>query len=207
MYIRSTYKHDDIEAIKRLIQNTGLATLVTNHTPYPCMTNTPLEIVDTSDSFYLEGHMAKANPHWRLFEKTPEVLVHFLHPAHHYISSSWYEAEEVPTWNYMSVQIQGKVSLITDKSQKWALLKRLTDRYEASVGEHLNLDALPQKIKNQVDGITAFHIIPESIDATFKLSQNRSLNDQDAVVKALSTLEGNWRAKILAESMHDILTN
>ena len=30
---------------------------------------------------------------------------------HSYISSSWYENEEVPTWNYQAVHIYGKASI------------------------------------------------------------------------------------------------
>ena len=31
---------------------------------------------------------------------------------HSYISSSWYENEEVPTWNYQAVHIYGKASIL-----------------------------------------------------------------------------------------------
>ena len=35
---------------------------------------------------------------------------------HSYISSSWYENEEVPTWNYQAVHIYGKASIL-DKEE------------------------------------------------------------------------------------------
>ena len=35
---------------------------------------------------------------------------------HSYISSSWYENEEVPTWNYQAAHIYGKASIL-DKQE------------------------------------------------------------------------------------------
>lgn len=55
--------------------------------------------------------MAYGNPQWRTFETCENVLVMFQGP-HSYISSSWYENEEVPTWNYQAVHIYGKASIL-----------------------------------------------------------------------------------------------
>ena len=55
--------------------------------------------------------MAYGNPQWRTFETCEDVLVIFQGP-HSYISSSWYEHAEVPTWNYQAVHIYGKASIL-----------------------------------------------------------------------------------------------
>jgi transcriptional regulator len=31
---------------------------------------------------------------------------------HSYISSSWYDHENVPTWNYIAVHVYGKIKLL-----------------------------------------------------------------------------------------------
>ncbi|SEF39789.1 Putative FMN-binding domain-containing protein [Algoriphagus boritolerans DSM 17298 = JCM 18970] len=40
-----------------------------------------------------------------------EVLVNFQGP-YAYISSSWYNHENVPTWNYLAVHVYGKIRII-----------------------------------------------------------------------------------------------
>ena len=48
---------------------------------------------------------------------------------HSYISSSWYENEEVPTWNYQAVHIYGKASIL-DKEELIDELTTMLKKYE-----------------------------------------------------------------------------
>jgi len=44
---------------------------------------------------------------------------------HAYISSSWYESENVPTWNYQSVHVYGTVSIMSEKELEEDLIQLL----------------------------------------------------------------------------------
>lgn len=52
-----------------------------------------------------------------------------LQGPHSYISSSWYENEEVPTWNYQAVHIYGKASIL-DKEELIDELTTMLKKYE-----------------------------------------------------------------------------
>ena len=58
---------------------------------------------DGSEHGSLIGHMARANAHWKLFERPAESLGLFWGP-HAYVSPTWYvPGVKVPTWNYVTV--------------------------------------------------------------------------------------------------------
>ncbi|MDA6365870.1 FMN-binding negative transcriptional regulator, partial [Escherichia coli] len=77
---------------------------------------------------YLTGHMAYGNPQWRTFADSEDVLVMFQGP-HAYISSSWYEEENVPTWNYQAVHVYGQASILSEEELKGDLAI-LLQKYE-----------------------------------------------------------------------------
>ena len=86
-----------------------------NQKEKPIATHLPFGLTKQGDDYFITGHMAYGNPQWRTFETCEDVLVMFQGP-HSYISSSWYENEEVPTWNYQAVHIYGKASIL-DKEE------------------------------------------------------------------------------------------
>jgi transcriptional regulator len=121
---------------------------------------------------------------WKTFEKNSEVLVIFQGP-HTYISPTWYNHVNVPTWNYQAVHVYGRVRIIDDPAESYRLLKNLIDRHE--IESHYNLETLPQDfVQKEMRGIVAFQIDATQIEANYKLSQNR--NDED-YHKIVSTLE------------------
>ena len=75
-------------------------------------THIPLELSKNKlGKDILQGHVSKANPQWHHFKNNTEVLAIFTGP-HGYISSSWYDFEEVPTWNYIAVHVYGTIKII-----------------------------------------------------------------------------------------------
>ena len=72
----------------------------------------------------IEGHFAKANPHWKSLAGH-ETLVVFSGP-HSYVSPTLYIEElSVPTWNYIAVHAYGMLELVEDERRKDALLAGL----------------------------------------------------------------------------------
>src|SRR5215475_6475659 len=111
MYMPTLYREEDLATLHTLMRDYNFATLVTQHDEGPYGT--------------LYGHIARANPQWRDFHETQEVLVIFQGP-HTYVSPSWYEVElSVPTWNYTAVHAYGTPHLVTDYDAFYALLDTL----------------------------------------------------------------------------------
>ena len=67
MYVPPAFKDDDVESIRATIRNARLANLVTATADGPVATPLPL-FLDESEGEHgtLYGHLAKANPQWRL---------------------------------------------------------------------------------------------------------------------------------------------
>jgi transcriptional regulator len=137
----------------------------------PIATHLPLVVKDEGEHGLIEGHFAKANPHWHSLAGR-EVLVVFPGP-HSYVSPVNYVEElSVPTWNYIAIHAYGKVELIEDDAGKQALLAGLIAKNEPRYAEKWR--ALPEGYKRtMLAGIMGFRIPIERIEGKFKLSQNR----------------------------------
>lgn len=184
MYIPKYYKVTDVEEIWDFVQKNSFATVVTVNQGKPIATHLPMQFIKEGDSYYLTGHMAIGNPQWRTFETCEEVLVMFQGP-HAYISSSWYEKENVPTWNYQSVHMYGSPSILEDEEMEHDLTK-LLKKYEKHRENPVLWDKLtPELLKKQVKGIKGFKIAVKEIQAAYKLSQNRTEEDYYNIVKNL----------------------
>lgn len=132
----------------------------------------------------ISGHMAIGNPQWKTFEENEKVLVIFQGP-HAYISSSWYEKEAVPTWNFQAVHVYGKAELL----EKTELVKELTSMleiYEGRREQPVLWDTLSEELlEKQMKGIVGFKIIIDEVQAAFKLSQNRHERDYARIIEQL----------------------
>lgn len=119
---------------------------------------------------------------------------------HAYISSSWYEHENVPTWNYQAVHVYGKASLIEGIALEQDLTS-LLEKYESFRENPVLWDKLsPELLQQEMKGIKGFKIKVEEVQAAYKLSQNRNASDYANIIKELYK-EENPHADALAEAM------
>ena len=183
MHIPKLYREEDKAKILKFIRQNDFAVLVTHDGEKPVASHLLMEVLEEGDTLYVNGHMSRANPHWKTFEKNPEVLIIF-HGAHTYISPTWYNHINVPTWNYQSVHVYGKPRLITNYDEAYSILKRLIDRYETE--GHYKMETLPQDfVEKEIRGIMAFQIEVTRVEANYKLSQNRRDADHDNIITRL----------------------
>jgi transcriptional regulator len=199
MYIPKFYKVTDFDEIEAFIHHHSFATLVTTKGGRPIATHLPLQLVKEDERYFLTGHMAYGNPQWRTFESTDEVLVIFQGP-HAYISSSWYEKENVPTWNYQAVHVYGAASILTEDELKQDLT-RLLETHEQHREDPVLWDKLsPTLLEKELKGIVGFKIEVKDVQAAYKLSQNRNETDHQNIVNKLHD-EKDPLAEELAEAM------
>ena len=184
MYIPELYKNENEEEINAFLQKNSFGILVNRTNGKLWATHIPLEL-DTNENgkSILFGHISKENPQWESFESDAQVLAIFSGP-HSYVSSSWYEKENVPTWNYIAVHIYGKIKIIEGDAVV-ASLKKLTDKYEQNSVNPVRIEELSSKTMRQTSGIIAFEIEIESIEAVKKMSQNRNEKDYQNVISEL----------------------
>ncbi|MFG6147377.1 FMN-binding negative transcriptional regulator [Halobacillus sp. B23F22_1] len=181
MYIPKHFKMNEDE-VYEFINDNGFATLFSQHNGEPCATHLPLMYEESEHALY--GHFARANEQWKDAENQ-QVLAVFQGP-HCFISPSWYETEKaVPTWNYVSAHVYGKLELIEDSQTIYDSLHELVAKYESPDSTY-DLNALdPGFIEGMSKGITAFRIKVTKIEAKAKLSQNHPAERQEKVIKQL----------------------
>jgi transcriptional regulator len=205
MYTPSHFSEADQERIAALIRDFGFATLISVTTDGPLVTHAPLQM--DRNRGVLIGHFARANSHSQALQNGASMLAIF-HGPHSYISPTWYVDENprvpnVPTWNYAAVHVSGVVTRIDDDGAKWNIVRDLAAQYEmgsTAPWDPQGLDAHAGKL----GAIVGFEIAIKKIEAKFKLSQNRSVADQENVIAKLATSDASEvraTAKLMRENL------
>ncbi|HEX5380501.1 MAG TPA: FMN-binding negative transcriptional regulator [Phenylobacterium sp.] len=105
-----------------------------------------------------------------------------------YVSPDWYEgADQVPTWNYLSVEAEGPVSPL-DEAGLVRLLDDLSAQEEARLAPKppwTRHKMSPGRFDAMLRGIVGASLAVERLEGTFKLSQNKNEADRAGVIAAL----------------------
>jgi transcriptional regulator len=158
--------------------------LVSNTSDGPFATHLPVVIREDGEQLLLRGHFARANPHWRHLEQYPNCLTIF-HGPHAYISPTNYTTREtVPTWNYGAVHAYGNAKVLPAPPDLLCILHELIPTFEAAYAEQW--ESLSQEYRNRMlSHIVGFEIVITKLEAKFKLSQNRTKEEQQNVIESL----------------------
>lgn len=194
MYIPDLYKNEDKEAIRTFLKANAFGILINQTNGKLWATHIPLELdYNKEGEEILHGHISKENPQWTAFKSNDEVLAVFTGP-HSYISSSWYDYENVPTWNYSAVHVYGKIKIIEGDAVIDSLTK-LVDKYEQNSKCPVRVAELSKKTMMQTRAIVAFEIKIEEIQAQTKMSQNK---DEENYLNIISELEKTKNSQSMA---------
>ncbi len=187
MYIPKAFQIADSRVLAEFIASNSFATLISSVQGSFFATHLPL-ILDQSQSSQgaLLGHVARANRHWHAFDGQQEALAIF-HGPHAYISPSWYTSSSpaVPTWNYAVVHVYGVPRVVDDEQWLSDFVDRLVTIYEADKPQPWP-GILPTDLRaSLLKAIVGFTMDITRVEGKFKLGQNRSLDDQRAMVHHL----------------------
>jgi transcriptional regulator len=173
----------DADAVAFMRAN-PFAILISTTDAGPYATHLPLFVCEADGKLVLHGHVAKANPHWRYLEQQRQCLIIF-HGPHSYISPSNYTAREsVPTWNYAAVHVYGNVRLFSSEQDVRGMLQELIATFEPAYRQQW--EELSEKYQeNMLRQIVGFEIVATKVEGKFKLSQNRTREDQANVITSL----------------------
>ena len=198
MYIPNLYKNENQEEIENFIHQNGFGILVNQTDGKLWATHIPL-VLETNElgKQILVGHVSKLNPQAASFQNNNDVLAIFS-GVHSYISSSWYDHENVPTWNYLAVHVYGKVTVLNHEEAVNSL-KKLVDKYEAKSEKPVRVEDLSEKTMREARGIIAFTIEIISIEAVKKLSQNRDDKNYKNIVEELEKTNDNQSITVADE--------
>ncbi|SFG15489.1 FMN-binding negative transcriptional regulator [Sporolactobacillus nakayamae] len=202
MYRPKQFNMTDENAMFAVIEENSFATVFSQHEGMPYATHLPL-ILDREHGL-LYGHFARANGQWK-DSADQEVLAVFQGP-HCYISPTWYETNQaVPTWNYVSVHVYGKVEMLRDPDEIMDVMKKMITNYEG-VHEKYQMDELPtQMIDGLLKGIVAFQMRIDRMEGACKLSQHNSSERRARIIAHLNQSEHEAEqqiAKIMEKDLH-----
>ena len=184
------------------VTDAGAATLVRTTAHGLESAFAPVVVSDNRRALY--SHLARANPWWRDVESGSEVLALFL-AASAYVSPLNYPSRDenpdvVPTWNYLLVQVRGKVHVHEESEWKLHQVRELTHHFEVGHEPEWLVDDMDLDYRSsQLKAIVGLEIEVVSIEGKAKLSQNRPEIDRANVQAAFT--RGTLAQRIVAEKM------
>ena len=191
MYLPAHFEQSDPQAIAEAIAQNPLATLVTRDGEDLVADHLPLLLEGSpAAGARLIGHVAIANDVWRRAGEGARVLAVFQGP-HAYVSPNWYPSKRehhraVPTYNYVTVQINGTLHASQDPAVKRRAVEALTARMESTQPAPWKVaDAPPDYLETMLAAIVAIELRIDRVQAKWKVSQNRSADDRAGVAQAL----------------------
>src|SRR5262245_28272729 len=108
MYRVQRFEMRDVDTLMAVIEKYPFATVTSIHDGKPYVNHLPVTAeVSPSKDVKLLGHMSRSNPQWQHMRQGSELTVAFQGP-HAYINPGWYVENDVPTWNYAVVHVNGK---------------------------------------------------------------------------------------------------
>lgn len=165
----------------------------------PWVTHVPVLCEQRGDEWWVETHLARANPQGREVDDSPVLVV--LPGPGAYVSPAWYTVDEVPTWNYLAVHLRGRAERLEGEAFRQSLA-RLVARHESGrtdgkLLEEYDEDMIAPKLRAAV----GLRIRVERLDGAFKLSQEQETRGRQQVATALA--EQGGEAARIAAAMHE----
>ena len=192
MHCPKAFEENRPDVLLALIQQYPLATII-SHSPQGLEVNVvPVLVKQEEGKIVLRGHMAKNNAQLQALAHSETVLWVF-HGPNAYVSPAWYPSKQlhgkvVPTWNYMLVEAQGQVKVFTDADELLRLVTDMTNEHEQHRVSPWQVDDAPaQYVQSQLRGIVGIEMEVSQLRGKFKLSQNRSDEDQCGVISGTAS--------------------
>jgi transcriptional regulator len=178
------------DSVQHLLTRPAAANLVTATASGMLATLLPfIYDAEAGEHGALHGHVARNNPQWSEAALGESLVI--IQGADAYISPSWYASKAehgrvVPTWNYSTAHVYGKLVIHDDPHWLASHVRRLSDHNEAAAERPWTVDDAPERyIAGQLRAIVGVELLITRIEAKHKLSQNRPDADIDGVVAGL----------------------
>lgn len=198
MYIPPYYKEEDREKIFRHLRSNPFGIVASCNKGRVEATHLPFIIEQDGEALSFISHYSKANPQWKI-ARDEEVLVIFTGPDAYISPSNYEKRESVPTWNYTTVHVRGKLRIIEDLQQTVDILEKTIVRFELPYMDQWK--ELSQEYKNKmIAGLVAFDLTEISIEAKFKLSQNKTDKEINSIINDLE-VRNEGRSREVSEVM------
>lgn len=208
MYVPAHFAPPSPAAVRELLDRHGAADLVTATDEGLRATLLPFVHDPAPDGGpgVLRGHLARTNDHWQLAARGEAMVI--VRGPDTYVSPTWYASKAehgrvVPTWNYVTAHVYGRLEVHDDVDWTARVVRDLTARHEAGRTPAWDVDDAPAAFTaGQLRAIVGVEVVVTRVEAKWKLSQNRPPADVQGVIDALSN--GDAAARAVARAMDDV---
>ena len=171
MHPAPAFQELDEATLRARIAERGLGLIVGTDDGRPRVAHSPVRL----DGDCLRFHLSIANRLTAALRARPYALA-VVSDGDAYISPDWYDmADQVPTWNYLSAEIEGPVRIL-ERADAARLLDDLSAQFEARLAPKTpwtRTKMSPGRFEAMLEGIVAFEMTVERLAGTTKLSQNK----------------------------------
>lgn len=188
MHPAGVFHENDRARLEAAVADAGLAVIVACQGGRPLAAHAPVLLAGER----LRFHLSAANPLCAPLVANGAALAIVTGP-HAYVSPDWYGApDQVPTWNYISAEIEGPVRRM-DRDQTIALLDDLAARFEAPLRPKppwSRAKMTPSRFDQLLGAIIGFEMQVARCEGVRKLSQNKPADQVRRAAAHLGALPG-----------------
>jgi transcriptional regulator len=175
-------RQDDLPAL--FVREIAFAGIFADTPDGPRVAHAP--VVLSADAATLQFHVSRGNGLTKHLDGARALAV--VQGPDAYVSASWYTApDQVPTWNYVAIEMEGTLRKLDD-AELVAQLDTLSAEHEARVGANppWTRDKMNPALFSRMTGaITGFEMRIVAWRSTLKLSQNKSPDERERVAAGI----------------------
>jgi transcriptional regulator len=183
MHPNPAFRNEDRQLQEMLIDQVGFGMVFAQAPDGPRVAHTPL--LSTGDGM-IRFHLSRANALTRHLDGMTTLIL--VNGPDAYVSPRWYEEpNQVPTWNYLALELEGRVRPMNPDELR-AFLEALTTRQEGRIaeGRPWTIDKMDAAVFDKMHkGIVGFEMEVLAWRPSFKLSQNKPPEERVRVADAL----------------------
>lgn len=187
MHPNAAFRMDE-DAARAFVADEGFGMMCVTTPAGPGVAHVPVVLTAHGT---LRFHVARGNRVTRHLDGATALFV--VQGPHAYIAPGWYAAgpDEVPTWNYVSVEVEGTIRTL-DRAGLREQIDALTATFEAE--PQWAVDQMdPARAEAMMNAIIGFELVPTAWHGTAKLNQNKPAEVRARVAEQLADHPlGRW---------------
>lgn len=192
-YAPKPFREERRDVLLATIRSLKLAAIVIREEGRFSVAQVPVLVrdADDPDAARIEFHVSVGNPFWREVSAGCPALLMVQGP-HAYMHPGWYETKKqtgkaVPTWNYVTVHVEGNLSVHRERDWLVRHVESLTGESEAGRPDEWTLaDAPPDYLERQLTGIVGLELGIDQLQGVWKMNQHHPDSNKLGIIAGLS---------------------
>jgi len=196
MHPNPLFRSENRDLLESLIAQIGFGMVFAQTPDGPRAAHTP--VLSTGDGA-VQFHLARGNALTRHLDGETALIV--VNGPDAYVSPRWYDNRDtVPTWNYVALEIEGRVRRMADEGLEAFLHAAIATHEGRLEGEPWLAQEASDKVwAGLFRGITGFEMEVLGWRPTLKLSQNKTPEERGRIADGLAAAGHGGLAHLMRE--------